>query len=554
MRLRLTSAALLLTAVACAGDGASGSNGATGGTVVILSPAPRDPILPPLVQEQVSREVSDNVYEPLAEIGAQMNTIGDEGFQPRIAKSWQWAADSLSVAFTIDPAARWHDGRPVRASDVKFSLDVIKDPLTASPNAETVANVDSISVRDSMTAVAWFKRRTPEQFYDLVYQLRIIPEHVLKDIPRGDLRTSDVVRTPIGTGRFRFVRHDPGVRIELIADTAHYRERAKLDRVIWSVVPDGNAAVTQLFSGQGDFYETLPADALPRVDSASGQLRAIRYPGLQYSFLGFNQKDPRRLTQPHPIFGDVRVRRAIAMALDRQGMLRNVFDTLGVLGSGPYPGSFADTSVKLPAFDRAAAAALLDSAGWRMGSDSVRAKGGRKLAFGLMVPNSSRPRMRYAVLIQEQLKGVGAQVTIDALDFPTFANRQTARNFDAATMAVAVDPTPATIRQNWATSGITGGQNYISYSNPTFDAAVDSAQHAFDPQRARAHYRRAYQTLIADAPAVFLYDLLLLAGYHKRISIPPLRADGWWTSLADFSIPANERIERDRIGLRPATP
>jgi peptide/nickel transport system substrate-binding protein len=119
---------------------------------------------------------------------------------------------------------------------------------------------------------------------------------------------------------------------------------------------------------------------------------------------------------------------------------------------------------------------------------------------------------------------------------------------------VAADPTPATIRQNWSTAGITAGQNYVSYSNPAFDAAVDSAQRTFDPQRARAHYRRAYQTLVADAPAVFLYDLLLLAGYHKRLHIPRLRADGWWTSLADFTIPANERIERDRIGLRPATP
>jgi peptide/nickel transport system substrate-binding protein len=553
MRLRLLSFCCVLPSVACFGDTANTADGDTGGTLVILSPAGRDPLLPPLVSEQVARQVTDNLYEPLAEIGPAMNTVGDAGFEPRLAKSWQWSADSMSIAFSIDPEARWHDGQPVRAADVKFSLDVLKDPATASLNMETVANVDSIAVRDSLTAVAWFKQRTPEQFYDLVYQLRIIPAHVLKDIPRDKLRTSEVVNRPIGTGRFRFVRWDPGVRIELIADTAHYRARARLDRVIWAFTPDANAAITQLFSGQGDFYEALPAELLPRIDS-SGQLKAFRYPGLNYAFMGFNHKDPKRLTQPHPIFGDVRVRRALSMALDREAMLKNYFDTLGVLGSGPYPRAFADTTVKLPPFDRAAAAALLDSAGWRMGQNGVRSRAGKELAFRIMVPNSSRPRLRYAVLVQEQLKNVGARADIDAIAFQPFLDRQAARDFDASMMAVAADPSPATIKQNWTTSGITGGQNFINYSNPKFDALVDSGQHSFDPARARSYYHRAYETIVADAPAVFLYDFLLLGGTHRRLRMPPLRADGWWTALADFTIPANERIERDRIGLRPAQP
>ena len=550
MRLRPFAVLLSSLVIACAGETGSSADGDVGGTMVIIAAPTSSPLIPALVNDLTAREVTDALYESLAEIGAGLNTIGDAGFEPRLARSWQWAADSLSIAFSLDPRARWHDGRPVRANDVRFSLALSKDTVAASEVAQQIANIDSISVRDSLTAVAWFKTRTPEQFYDLAYQVRILPEHVYGSIPGAEIRTSAAARNPVGSGRFRFVRWEPGVRVELIADTAHYRGRPKLDRVIWSFAADGNAALTQLFSGQGDFYETLSADVLPRVDS-SAQLKAVPYTALQYAFLGLNQRDPRRLAVPHPIFGDVRVRRALSMALDREAMLRNVFDTIGVLATGPYPQKFADATIKVPTFDRAAANALLDSAGWRLGADSVRSKGGRPLAFSIMVPNSSRPRMRYAVLIQEQLKQIGARVTIDALEFRPFLDRQGAGNFDAATMLIGIDPSPSIIKQAWGTAGT---QNYIKYSNRTFDALTDSAQATFDPAAARALYRRAYRAIVEDAPAVWLYDPVYFAGAHKRIRPAGMRADGWWVGLPEFSIPANERIERDRIGLRPAQP
>jgi peptide/nickel transport system substrate-binding protein len=550
MRLRLVALVLSLSLPGCAGEAGRSADGDTGGTMVIIAASTGSPMIPPLVNDLTAKEVTDAIYEPLAEIGPALNTVGDGGFEPRLAQRWQWSPDSLSIAFSLDPRARWHDGRPVRASDVRFSVELAKDPKAASEIAQQVANIDSVSVRDSLTAVVWFKARTPEQFYDLAYQVRIMPEHVFKDIPRESIRTSEVARNPVGSGRFRFVRWDPGVRIEVIADTAHYRARPKLDRIIWSLAPDGNAALTQLFSGQGDYFETLSPDVLPRVDSST-QLKVVPYAGLQYAFLGFNQRDPKRLSAPHPILGDARVRRAISMGLDREAMLRNVFDTLGVLGLGPYPRPFADTSVGAPRFDRAAANALLDSAGWRLGADSVRSKGGRPLAFSIMVPNSSRARMRYAVLLQEQLKQIGVRANIDALEFRPFLDRQSSGNFDAATMLVGVDPSPAIVRQSWAS---TGTQNFVKYSNPTFDALTDSAQKAFDASASRALYRRAYRTLIDDAPAVWLYDPLFLAGAHKRIRPAGMRADAWWAGLPEFWIPANERIERDRIGLRPAQP
>ncbi len=542
-------------AAACSERAGDARAGETGGTMVIAAPGSgTTPPFPAYAGDAIGRAISDNVYEKLAEIGPDLVTTGDAGFAPRLAQRWEWAADSMSIAFHLDPRARWHDGRPVRASDVRFSLDLLKDPRTATQYTAFLTNVDSVSVRDSLTAVAWFRARSPEQFFQFAYQVYVVPEHILKDIPRDKLSTSDAVSHPVGSGRFRFARFEPGVRVELVADTAHYRGRARLDRIIVSFVPDGGAAITQLLSGQADFIEIVPADVLPRLDSAAN-VRAMPYPGLGYSFLSLNQRDPRRLSAPHPIFADRRVRQALSMAVDREAMLRNVFDTLGILGVGPYPRALADTTIKVPPFDRARAAALLDSAGWLAGPDGVRAKGGRPLAFSVNVPTSSRVRMRYAVLLQEQFKTVGARADIAQMDFSAYYEREQTGAFDASLSSVSPDPNRSAVKQYWTTAGIPpGGANAGRYSNRAVDALVDSIALTIDPARANQQYHRAMQLVVDDAPAIWLYDVLTIAGMHRRIRPVDVRANGWWGGLADWWIPGNERIERDRIGLRPAQP
>ncbi len=552
MNVRLASSCLLLALTAC---GDTGSSGATGGTVIMVVPQAWAPGPPPLAVDQLARVINDQLFDRLAEIGPALNTVGDAGFEPRLARSWSWASDSLSVTFALDPRARWHDGKPVRASDVAFTFGVYKDSSVGSSVTALLGNIDSITAKDSVSAVAWFRSRTPEQFYDLVYQIHIMPQHVWANVPRTQMASSDAARNPIGSGRFRFVRFEPGVRVEVVSDTANYRGRAKLDRIVWSIAPDANAAVAQLLTGQADFIEFLPPDVVAKVDSTPG-LHTVKFPGMVFGFLGFNTRDPKRPSSPHPIFGDRRVRRALSMALDRQAMLRNVFDTIGVMGAGPYPSALADTGVTLLPFDRAHAAALLDSAGWLMTPRGTRAKGGVPLAFSLVSPASSRPRMRYAVLLQEQFKSIGATVTLESMEFRAFMqDRQTKGAFDAAMMASGYDPTPSSARQSWGSSAIgSGGLNFLSYSSKSFDATLDSALATFDPARSRALRRRAFQMLVDDAPAVWLYDVLTIAGSHERIRVANMRADSWWANVADWWIPSGERVERDRVGLRPASP
>ncbi len=546
----------------CGGDaGKSGDSTAvrsdrveTGGTVVIATAADPGSLLPPLSPGTQADAVIDQVFDRLAEIADSLNVTGDQGFVPRLASRWAWARDSLSIAFTVDSAARWHDGQPVRASDVKFTFDLYTDPAVGAQAAPLLGNIDSVSVQDSSTAVFWFKRRAAQQFYDATYQMRIVPRHLLDSVPRAKLAASAFARNPVGTGRFRFRSWTPGQRVELGADPNNYRGRARLDRVIWSVAPDFAASVIRLASGDADFHEALTPEAIAQAANNS-TLRLVPYGGMSYAFLQLNLRAPDGSARPNPLFGDRELRRALTMAVDRQRITTNVFDTLAYPAAGPYVRSvFPDiANIRQIPHDVVAARTLLDSLGWRdANGDGVREKGGVPLTFTILVPSSSGTRRRAAVLLQEQFRAVGVDARIEVMEITALSQRMRERRFDAAMYAWSTEPTPSGLRQTWGTLGAraVGGSNFGRYESPAFDATVDSALATSDPRRAHALWMRAFQIIVDDAPAIWLYEPRVFAGVHRRIHVAPLRTDAWWAHLADWWIPSRDRIGRDRVGLR----
>ena len=558
MRSRSLLLASALTLVACSSNDRSRStaaaSGAAGGTIIVPTLGDAGDVFPPFVNDIYGRLVQDLVFDRLAEIDTTLVTTGDKTFTPQLAQKWTWAPDSLSIAFSLDPRARWHDGKPVTASDVRYSFRTFVDPKVASPVAPLFFNIDSVSVRDPSTAVVWFKRHTAEQFYDVAYQLVVFPEHVYGSIPVEQLHTAPATRSPIGSGRFRFAKWDAGTRLEVVADTANYRGRAKLDRVI--LVPtDPATGAAQLLGGQADFMEAFPIDQTSKLDS-NAFARPVPIPQLGYLFLAMNPHARRPKNVPHPIFSDLRVRRALSMAVDRQSMLQNVFGGQGHLAHGPFAmtAPYADSSLHPPAFDTTAAKAMLDSSGWRIGANRIRAKNGRPLRFGV-VTNPSLFRRRYAVLLQEQFRRIGAQVDIEQLDNnANFAARE-AGNYDGMLWGFAPDPSSGGVKQNWSTSGIgPNGQNFLEYSNPKVDALLDSASAASDPVKSKAYTSSAFRLIIDDAPAIWLYDLFFTDAVNRRINVTGMRSDEWWAHLADWTIPADKRIDRDRIGLTPPKP
>lgn len=519
---------------------------AEGGTLIVSVAADVDFLVPPIVAQQMGTEARDVLFDRLAELGDDMNTAGDKGFTPCLAERWDWAPDSLSIAFHLNPRARWHDAKPVTASDVRFTYKTYVDPAIQSPNAAVLANIDSVTIRDSLTAVYWFKRRYAEQFFDATYQMHIMPQHLLGALKPDQVKTSEFARKPVGTGRFRFARHEPGSMLEVVADSANYRGRPRLDRIVWSIAPDPTVSAARVLTGEADLGETLRAADAPEL-AKHPELRWLRYAGYEHGYLVFNLFDGPS-ARPHPIFSELAVRRALSMAIDRKRVVQNVFDSLAVVSYGPFTRaqSSADTTIATIPYDVEGANRLLDSAGWKPGPDGIRQKNGHALRFGIIHPTSSMLRARMAVLMQEMFKRVGAIADIEPLEINVAIERGNAYKFDATLMTVTEDPSPSTIRQTWSAQAAKHGDNIARYQSAAFDAAVDSGVFALSVPARKAHFRRAYEIIVADAPAIWMHEPVKNLIINSRVSFTRIRPDAWWVAVAEWRITGDRRKPADK--------
>jgi len=532
-------AVLTVLAGGCSRDGTTAEGvgkGRVGGTIVLSSAADADILLPPLTMTLQGKEVVDQVFDNLADIGPSLNTVADAGFTPRLSDHWEWASDSMSVSFHINPRARWHDGLPVRAEDVRYTFKLVKDTALASPLASNLDNVDSVSVPDSLTARVWFHQRTPDEFFKAATPVPILPSHLLSKTSPSALRESAFARSPVGSGRFRFSAWDRGARIVLTADSANYRGRPNPDRVIWLVSADYPAAALRFLGGSADFLDVVKPELVSQI-KAKGEDVVVSPGSLDYTYVAFNLRNAGN-SGPHPVFGDREARRALVMAVDRSAIVRSVFDTLGLVAHGPATRILAtsDTTIGLP-YDPERASRALDSLGWRRAQDGMRYRGKTPLSFSLIVPSSSANRMKVAVLLQEQWRKAGAAVRIEPLEMNAFGSRMDSRKFESLLNGWHIDPTPSSVREEWASSETRrGGYNATSYRSAAFDAVIDSAVKEMNPARSVALYRRSYRILTDDAPAMWLYEARNASGVSKRIRPSGMRSDAWWANLAEWSV------------------
>jgi peptide/nickel transport system substrate-binding protein len=516
--------------------GACSKDRGVGGTIVISSAADADVLFPPLTLTLQGRQVSDQIFDNLADIGPALNTVGDAGFTPRLADGWRWAQDSLSIAFHINPRARWHDGVPVTSEDVRYTFQLVKDTSLASPLSSNLDNIDSVAVPDSLTAVVWFHQRAPDAFFKAASPVAILPSHLLRQIPAVSLHENSFVRAPVGSGRFRFGGWDAGSRIVIQADSSNYRGRPVPDRVIWLISADYPAASLRFLNGDADFLDVVKPELMSQA-KAKGKGVVLSPGSLDYGYVAFNLRNSTN-TGPGPVLGNRETRRALVMAVDRESIVHSVFDTLGLVAHGPATRILptSDTTIGIR-YEPERAARLLDSLGWKRGADGMRARGKTPLAFSLMVPASSAIRKSIAIVLQEQWRKAGVKVSIDQLELNTFGARMEDRKFESLLNAWHIDPTPSSVREEWASSEIKkGGYNATSYSSPAFDAVIDSAVREMNPGKSVTLYRRAYRTLTDDAPAMWVYELRSVQGVSPRIQTSGIRPDAWWAGLADWSV------------------
>ncbi len=513
-----------------------GCNGDHCGALVIAAPGEPDILLPPITRLATARDVSDQLFLKLADVGMSANTIGDGDFVPQLAARWDWT-DSVTLTFHLDPRAKWHDGVRVTAGDVAFTFEIYSDSTVAAPSRSSLREIITVRPLDSLTAVFRFRRPYAEMFYDAVYHMRVLPAHLLRALPRTAWQTAPFGRQPIGDGPYRFVRWNAGESLELAADSSFFLGRPYLRRLIWRFTPNLEVAVTQLIAGQADAIEVLgPPDNVKRVRDVA-ELVTYPYPGTTYGFLAFNLRANGDTGAPHPVFGNRDLRRAIVMALDRESMLQNVWGDLAAVPPGPMPRLW-------PLWDKNLAGG--------MARDSVQAARllaqRSRRAFHLLVPTTSGLRRQYARLIQAQLQPFALDVRIDEVDFSVVQQRVGAGQFDAFLGAWASGPSPIDgTLQNWTRRGF-GGTNAGRYDNPQLDRLLEGAAQARSRDATTRLLSSAMALWNSDAPAAPLYAPDNVAAVSRRVSDVTIRPDSWLALVRMWRIPASQLSDRDRVG------
>lgn len=503
---RLSLALLAVTLLGGCGRGAEPCP--TCDQLVIAATGEPEALLPPLVYETVGRDISDRVYERLADLVPGGAPIDTGAYRPALAARWE-RVDSLTLRFHLRPGARWHDGEPVTAGDVVFSFESYADSVLDTPARGSLAGQVSASAEDSSTVLVRFARAYPEQLYDATWHVRVIPAHIWRWQERSTWGSDTAVAHVIGTGPWRMGAWQRGQSLTLVADSAGGR-RTGVGTLTWRFAADPDAALNLVLSHEADLMEAVGAPERVARVAADSALRTMPYPAAAYGFLGYNLRGG-------PL-ADRAVRRALNMAIDRQAIARTVFGE----GAKAPPGPMSqllwvwDDSVSTLPADTAAAARALDAAGWPRGADGVRARGGQRLGFDILVPATSLGRRRLAELLQERWRLAGADVTVTAVDFPVFQERLGKGAFDSYIGAWLDEPSPRGLAEQWTAAGI-GILNYGRYANPAFDRLFHEALGAADVLAARRTWRAALDTLNADAPALFLYAPVNVAAVSRRV-------------------------------------
>ncbi|MGH7498365.1 MAG: peptide ABC transporter substrate-binding protein, partial [Gemmatimonadales bacterium] len=438
--------------------------------------------------------------------------------------------DSLTWRFHLRPGARWQDGRPVTSEDVRFSFDAFTDSVIDSPARPYLEGRVSVVPEDSTTFLVRFAAPSPEQLYDATYHVRVVPKHLWSGVPRRSWSGDTTVARLVGSGPYRVAGWRRGQFVTLEADTSGGRAPS-IRRAIWRFVPDVDAALNLVMSHEADLLETVGSAerALRAADDSA--LRLVPYAAAVYGFLGF--KILGQGDRPHPVLSDRATRRALAGIIDRQTLARALFGDKAKAPPGPMSQLLWiwDDSITTIPFDTAHAAAALETAGWhRAPGGGVRHRGGKPLAFDILVPSSSTGRRQLALQMQEMWRRAGAEVTVTAVDFPVFQQRLARGRFDTYVGAWLDEPSPRGLSDQW-TRGGWAGLNYGHYSNPHFDSLFARAGRAPNVATARRLYREAMDTLNDDAPAIFLYAPANIAVVSRRIEGLDINPYSWASGL-----------------------
>lgn len=516
------------------GDHNTVSGGPAGGVLVVLVEGEPDELNPLTFSSTPAFWAVHLMFRSLARRDSTLS-----GYQPDLAESWELRPDSTLV-LNLRRDVLWHDGVPVTADDVVFTIDRQRDERTASPRQADVAAVESATVVDSFTVEVQLNRIGPYTVNALL-EVVPVPRHLLGEIAPERVRTEGFGRNPVGNGFYRFTRWDAGQSLTMDVNAERPEARAALDRIVMRFVPDMNAAMTEMLSGQADLLK-IPPDQKERIEAASN-VRLHNAPRVRPAWIAWNTR--------RPPLDDVRVRQALLMAVDRPRLAQGLFGEVGEAALSPIPDTLWESSGVRPLpHDPARARQLLAEAGWRdTNNDGIADRGGRPLRIEVDYISTEQVRQDVLVAMQSMLREIGVQLVPRAYERTAWVERLRAREFMGSFWGWGWGPGvmgPNAEMVFHSRSIPPNGPNFASYSNPRVDALIDSVLVTADTASSRHMWRELEQLAIDDAVYAPLFLDPELFGVHERFENVRFRGIEWWEDVPYWYIPLDQRLPRDR--------
>lgn len=486
------------------------------------NPAAQDPLAVPARGEQIVVGYSDEpstLLGPFATSDAEINISsllfpwltnlelhGELKHVPGMASRWERSADGMSITYFLKDA-KWDDGRPVQASDVLFTFQLVSNKEFGSSRFEYTKKVKSVEAVDAKTVKFTFANAyyVDNQMSDV--NVGILPEHIYKKMTAKEVRGSDLAMTPVGHGPFRMVSRQGARLFVLERNEQCVTTRVPLlKRAVFYYTATPDAAKNAILAGETDAMDTSRIEDAADILAKGGYYTISR--GLRgVDFVTWNHKNP--------LFADRAVRRALTMAIDRDGINNSVFRVKS-------PGVFAQPVGTIPpvleravprdlaplVFDRKAAAAALDAAGWKRGSDGIREKAGVKFKFTLLVNSETPRRVQTARMVLQDLREAGIEAVMDEVSWPALNKRMNAREFDAAIYGFS---TSLQLKQGevWSSEA---PFNFSSYKNPAADEIINKMREEEEPEKLRASLIELQKIVYEDQPVTFV-------SWYSRVAV-----------------------------------
>ena len=450
--------------------------------------------------------------------------------QPYLAESWTLSPDNRSITLVLRKNAVFHDGKPITAEDVKFSIETIRDN---HPFKTMYGPVNAVTINDPQTAVIRLAEPHPAVLLALSTSLTpIIPKHIFGD--GTDVKIHPRNATPVGSGAFKLVEFKPGEHIIMDRfDRFFMKDEPKLERIIVRLFKDPTSLLLAFERGEVDVHQALTdpreIERARKIPSAQVYKAAPAIGPL--TWLAFNTKSPK--------LADKRVRQAINFAIDKKYILEAMLGNMNARATGPIAmGSpYYSADVEKYDFNLGQATKLLDDAGLKPGANGVR----------MTLDIDAIPGSADFKAIQEYMKPALAKIGIEANvrlspDFPTWARRVSSLQFEATLDSVYNWGDPVIgVHRTWLSSNIKPGviwSNTQSYSNPKVDEWLAAAGQEMDLAKRKELYKQMQKAVVDDCPVAFLYEQAFYEAYLGKVQNPPKGIWGLMDAVNESTIKA----------------